>query len=291
MRTDRWLVLDVTSPSAEHAALLSEGLIALGGSAVEEDRETLRTWFAPPADPDTFLDRVRNTLAAIAGQPVAVRWSWRDDEDWSVRWRSGLGPRRVGKRIIVTPSWITPECGSEDIVLTIDPQMAFGTGEHASTRGALRLLDAMLPAGARVLDVGTGSAILALAAVRLGATHVDAIECDPDALVNAAENVKRHGCTDAIRLREAVVDLDYLAGTATAEGPYDVITGNVLSGVLMPLLPGFRGVLRPGAVLILAGIMEYQAEAMAQAASLHRFELCREDRDEGWWSAGFIRLP
>jgi ribosomal protein L11 methyltransferase len=285
--TDRWLVLEVRSPSAEHVAGLTEGLMALGSNAVVETEDWLSTWLPAPHDAEATIASAREWLCAIAGAGVEIRWSFRGEQDWTLRWRRGLGARRVGQRFVVTPTWVQPEMHDGDIVLTIDPQMAFGTGEHASTRGALRLIEVMLEPGARVLDVGTGSAILAIAAARLGAKLVDAVDCDPDALVNARENVDRHGCQACIHLHEAFVDLDYLFGSSVAAGPYDLIVGNVLSGMLVPLLPGFRTALRPSGSLILAGVLAYEADAVIEAATGSRFRLVREDRDEEWWAGGF----
>lgn len=283
--TAGWLVLEVRGPSVEERALLTEGLIALGADAVVESGEWLSTWL-PATEVESTLTAAQEQLSALLGRGIDFRWSLRDEQDWSKRWREGLGARRVSARVIVTPSWITPERSANDIVLTIDPQMAFGTGEHASTRGALRLIEATLEPGARMLDVGTGSAILAILAALLGASHVDAVESDADALINASENVERHQCSDRVKLHHAFVDLDYLNGTACT-ARYDMIAGNVLSGVLVPLLPGFRAALHAGGWLILAGIMKHEADHVIEAATATGFRLEREDRDEDWWGGAF----
>jgi ribosomal protein L11 methyltransferase len=287
MRPDRWLFVEITSPSAELGPLLAEGLIASGGTAVEERDDRLRTWLPPPADAQAFVTGLAHALQSIAGQAVPISWEWRADEDWTVKWREGLAARRVGCRTIVTPSWISPERRPGDVVIVIDPQMAFGTGEHASTRGALRLLEWAARPGAIVLDAGTGSGILAIAAALLGAARVDAVDYDGSALGNAVENVARNGCTSRVRIREVTVDPDYLAGTAAVEGPYDMILANLLSNVLMPLLPGFRTVLRPGGTLVMAGILECEADAIIEAAAAESLQLAREDRDMEWWSGAF----
>ncbi|MGH7501379.1 MAG: 50S ribosomal protein L11 methyltransferase [Longimicrobiales bacterium] len=285
--TDRWLVLEVLSPSAEQVASLSEGLIALGATAVVEEGDRLSTWLPAPADNAAFVAWARQRLEAAAGNAIEVRWSIRAGEDWDEVWRRGLEARRVSERLIVTPTWIEPDTHAGDIVLRIDPQMAFGTGEHASTRGALRLIEATMAPGARVLDVGTGSAILSIAAALLGAEHVDAVDCDAGALPNARENVERHACADRIALQEAFVDLDYLAGSAAAAGPYDLIVANVMSGVLIPLQTGFRSALRPTGALILAGILTREAECVVESAAGANLRLVNEVRDEDWWAGAF----
>ena len=281
-----WLVLEVRSPSAQQKELLAEGLIALGADAVIESGDWLSTWLSA-TDQSEIVARARAQLQLLAGAPVEIRWSLREEQDWSKRWRDGLEARRVSDRIVVTPSWIEYQARDGDIVLTIDPQMAFGTGEHASTRGALRLVESAVRPGMRVLDVGTGSAILAILAALMGAERVDAVEFDADALLNARENVDRHDCQARVHLQEAFVDLDYLAGTAACAGCYDVIAGNVLSGVLVPLLPGFRSSVCSHGSLILAGIMAWEADSVIEAAEAAGFRLVREDRDEEWWGGLF----
>jgi ribosomal protein L11 methyltransferase len=284
---DRWLVLHARSPSVELNALLAEGLIACGGLAVEEDGEWLRTYIEAPADPNAVLLAVRERLEhASDGTPVELHWEWREDEDWNAQWRAGLGPRRAGRHILVTPSWTVPTTSAADIVIVIDPQMAFGTGEHASTRGVLHLLEDAVPTGALVLDAGTGSAVLAIAAARLGARRVTAVDLDADAILNARENVERNDCADRIDLHVAEIDTTWLR---TAGVTFDVIAANILSGVLRPLLPAFRDALCDGGSLLLGGMLETEADEVAAAARAAGFHVVAEHREEGWWSARFDR--
>jgi ribosomal protein L11 methyltransferase len=280
---DRWLVLTVESPSEEITPILAEGLVASGGTAVEEHGAALRTYIAHAgADVEGFIQRVEATLGRLVAAPVAVRWEWRDDEDWTERWKRGIEARRVGERLIVTPSWIQPDRRAGDIVLVVDPEMAFGTGEHATTRAALRLLERTVTAGAVVLDVGTGSGILGIAAARLGAAHVDAAECDPEALPYAAANAERNGVGDRIHLALALVDRRYLADR---RGRYDLILANVLSGVLRPLLPDLAAALRKSGALVLGGILNDESDVMRSAAADVGLAVVAEDREDEWWTA------
>jgi ribosomal protein L11 methyltransferase len=270
-------------------ALLSEGLIASGGLAVEEDGEWLCTWI-PDADgrtlPDLLLEAVRDQLESFTGAaPFEIAWEWKPNEDWISLWRKGLAARRVGRHLWISPTWIKPESGRDDIVIRIDPQMAFGTGEHASTRGVLRLLEDAVTPGARVLDAGTGSGVLAIAAVLLGATAVDAVDLDPDAITNARENVALNNCADRIRLAVAKVDAAFLAASA---GPWDVIAANILSSVIKPLLPAARQRLRPGGAILVGGILETEAAEVIEAARAAGLTVQAEDQEEGWWAARLV---
>jgi ribosomal protein L11 methyltransferase len=270
-------------------ALLSEGLIASGGLAVEENGEWLGTWIADAdgrTPPDQFVEAVRDQLEQLtAGAPFDITWEWKPNDDWISLWRKGLAPRRVGRRLWITPTWIRPESGRDDIVIQIDPQMAFGTGEHASTRGVLRLLEDAVRPGARVLDAGTGSGVLAIAAVHLGAAAVDAVDLDPDAIMNARENVALNNCADRIRLTVAKVDDAFLAASA---GPWDVIAANILSTVIKPLLHTFRQHLRPGGAILVGGILESEADDVIDAARAAGLTVVADDREEGWWAARLV---
>lgn len=285
MLPEKWLVLEVVVPSSADRAVLAEGLIALGGGAVEERDDRLITYLVPPVDVEAFVVEAEARLRETApAESFRLEWRWRENEDWTATWRRGLKPRRIG-RLVVTPSWESPELGDGDLVVVIDPEMAFGTGEHASTRGVLRLLQQAYRGGDRVLDVGAGSAILSIAAARLGAAEVLAVEADEDAIGNARDNIERNGVADVVELVHALVDDDYLA--RQGDGRFDLILANVLSGVLVPLLPAFRRALAPSGRLILAGILQEESERVAAAAERAGFTLLAEDREEEWWSALF----
>ena len=282
MTPARWIALTVRVPSEELAGELAEGLVALGGLAVEEDVDLLTTYIPEPEDPEAFLRTAADRLAARVGTEPEVIWRWEEDQDWDARWKEGLEPRRVGERIVVTQPW-NPVESAGDVVIVIDPSSAFGTGEHPTTRGALRLLERVVAGGERVLDVGAGSGILSIAAVELGADRALAVESDPGAMATAASNLARAGLDGRVELVNAVVDADYLAGVAG--GGFDLIVANVLSGVLTPLLPAFRSAVRPEGHVILGGIMAPEEAGLRGAAGSAGFGVEAEDREGEWWTA------
>ena len=288
---ERWLVLSVRPYSAETAPLVAEELIELGGSALFEQGDSLVTWLPPPEDEDDFLEALQLRFAELLppGEAPEVSAYWQEDEDWAASWRRGLGPRKVSNRIVVKPTWTEWAAAPDEVVIDIDPQMAFGTGEHATTRGSLRLLDAAIRAGDRVLDVGSGSGILSIAAARLGAQRVIAIEYDPDANLNARENLEQNDVADRVQILEEMADSELLATL----GRFDVIVANILSGVIRPLLPAFHRALAPGGRLIVSGIMKDESADVvrdAEAAGLY-VAAVDEEPEEEWWSALLLAEP
>ena len=281
----RWLVLTVQSPSPDLLPLVAEGLLALGGSSALEEGARVSTYLPAPADLDAFLDHARRALAdELPGfRDADLAWRWQPDEDGALAWKQGLQPRKLTERLIVKPTWTEWRAAPGELVLEIDPQMAFGTGEHATTRGCLRLLDAALRPGERVLDVGSGSAILAIAAARLGAREVVAVEFDPDANLNARENLQRNGVADRVRIVEAVATPELLASL----GRFDVVLANILSSVIRPLLPAFRAALAgsPGGRLLVSGILQSEHAELVRDAEAAGFRVTAVDEEEEWWSA------
>lgn len=277
----RWLVLTVEAPSEAHRDALVEGLLSLGGTSVQENGVGLTTYIVAPPDAAAFVANARATLRDLVGSEPRMTWTWQDDEDWTEHWKRGLRPRRVGRHFIIAPSWTTPEPRAGDQIIVIDPEMAFGTGEHATTRGALRFLEEITQPGDRVLDVGTGSAILAIGAAMLGAREVRAVDNDADALLNARDNVRRNRVADVIRLEEAAVDASYLR--RFADEPFNSIVANVLSSVLRPLLPEFFRAVAPGGHVILGGILESEADDMLDACDAAGFRTRAEDLEQEWW--------
>lgn len=289
-RTDRpreWLVLSVAAGGDDRDAELTDVLLEVGGSAVYESDGRYVTYVRPPGDVAGFVERIRAALERVrSGAGAGLDWHMEPAQDWELTWRRGLRDRRVGERLIITPSWVTPDAGPDDVVIVIDPRMAFGTGEHASTRGALRLLERSIRGGERVLDAGTGSGVLAIAAARLGAASVLAVDLDADAVANATENVRRNGVWDRVEVGLAAVDDAFLGRHS---GEFDVIAANILSSVLVPLMAGFHRALRPGGALLLAGILASEADDVREAATAAGFDVDTEDVEENWWSARCVK--
>lgn len=288
----RWLELSARATSEEGvpretaSALLVEALLALGGRSVEERGGWIVTYLEPPPDLEAFLGEARRALHRDTGTDrIELRVSWRAHEEWSETWKRGLGPRRVTDRIVVHPSWDVLPGKRGEVRIVLDPGMAFGTAEHGTTRGCLRLLDRTVREGEVVLDVGSGSGILAIAAALLGASACVAIEADLLACEALRENLTRNGVGDRVRPVEDRVGSEELGRL----GPVDGVVANIETGVLEELMPGFVRALRREGWLILSGIPEPDwpsIRATAEAAGVRFIGL---EEDEGWISGLFRR--
>lgn len=284
----RWLELSVRCPSVEESIpLLAEGLVDLGGRAAVEQDGWCVTHVSEPDDPEAFVRGVRNALVARTGfTDLEVRTRWQAHEDWAETWKRGLAPRRITDRLVVRPSWTDFEAGPEDLVIVLDPGMAFGTAEHGTTRGCLRLLDHAVTPGDRLLDVGAGSGILSVAAVLLGAAHVTAVESDELSAEALHENVQNNGVSDRVTPLVASADAEKLE----AWGPVDGVVANLETGLLRLLTVGFRAAVRPGGWLLLSGVLDYECDGVREQTEQLGFT-CREIDRDGEWRSLLFRPP
>ncbi len=274
-----WWAIDVrTAP--ERREWLSAWLVSRTGHAVEEREDGTLVGYA--AD-ETAADALVAEIGATGGVPVEAARRRVEEVDWSTRWRDGLGPRRFG-RLTVMPSWIeeAPEPGAAVVVL--DPENAFGSGEHGSTRAALTLLERLIRPGDRVLDLGSGSGLLAIAAARLGASRAVGVDDDPEANRVAARNAARNGVSGLT---------DFIDGDARdltpLLAPADLVLSNILRTVNATLLAAIAAALRPGGIAIFSGMEEAEADLFRPLLPDASFRLVAEARDTGWWAVAARR--
>jgi len=200
------------------------------------------------------------------------------DQDWECAWKQFFKPLRVGRRLVVKPSWEAYTLRPGDLVLELDPGMAFGTGAHPTTQLCLGALEEIVRPGERVLDFGTGSGILALAAARLGAASVVGLDIDPVAASAADLNVTGNGLRDRIRIQGG--DLEALPGGDRFDG----IVANILAGVILDSADRLAARCRPGGWLVTSGIIDHRAAAVAEGLRACGFVEI-ETRYQGEWVA------
>jgi len=245
----------------------------------ERAQTLLRGYLADAPDNEALLQEI---LAALPRQPFAdffgePRVQHLATEDWAEAWKRHYRPLRIGERIVVSPSWEEPSVGSNEVLIKLDPGMAFGTGTHPSTQLALRLLEKYIRPRSIVLDVGTGSGILAIAAVKLGAARVIATDIDPEAVRTAEENARLNEVRNQITLLvESVID----------SGRYPLVLVNILADVIADLLLHERLAARveDSGVLILSGIIHSRREVVELALRATGMGVI-EEISEGDWVA------
>jgi ribosomal protein L11 methyltransferase len=269
-----WWAIDVRTATEQRDRMMA-WLVARTGQAVEErDDGTLVTFAPDEAAAEALVTQLGREVDATARTERRLL----KPVDWSTRWRDGLGPRRFG-RLTVLPSWLPEAATNNPHTVILDPETAFGSGEHGSTRAALCLLERLIRPGQRVLDLGSGSGILAIAAVKLGASRAIGIETDPEANEVAARNVTRNDVVGQVELLEG--DAGILAPLA---GPADLILSNILRTANTALLPAITAGLVPDGRAIFSGMEEGEATEFRQALRDAGFSPVSETVDAGWWA-------
>ncbi len=215
------------------------------------------------------------------GKTYQIELTEIDEEDWADNWKQFYKPIRIGRKLVIVPEWETyEETESGQIIITMDPGMAFGTGTHESTQLCAELLEKNLPAGSRVLDAGTGSGILAIAASKLGAAEVSAYDIDPMAVKIARENILKNGCRNVTC---GISDL-----LSAAEGTYDFMTANITAEILIRLSKSAGKNIRPGGVVAVSGVIDEQCGEVKKAFFSEGFLLSDEIHNNGWSGLLFV---
>jgi ribosomal protein L11 methyltransferase len=200
-------------------------------------------------------------------------------KDWTEQWKKGYEIRKVGRRLVIVPSWKNYSPRPDEVVVTMDPGMAFGTGLHPTTRLCLIALEKYLKTGERVLDVGTGSGILSIAAVKSGAGHVTATDIDAPAVEIAKQNVIQNGVSDRVNL---------YTGTLQELGlkikPANLILANILAYAIIKMLPDLKAKLLPGGHIIGSGILKEYAPDVEAAMKKEGLEIVESLQEEEWVS-------
>ncbi len=233
-----------------------------------------------PAEEGCALGRIEEALWYLGRlYPVpapAVRWL--EEKEWAEAWKAGYKVFRIGRRLVIKPSWLSWDAAPQDIPIELDPGMAFGTGLHPSTRLVMEALESQVRPAIRVLDVGTGSGILAIAAVKLGAASVLGLDIDSLALDVAQENIARNGVQNEILLQRASLIPSSASGDCARplalldvrgpwKGAFDLVLMNILADVIVRSAEPMAAALVEGGRFIVSGIIQTQEELVRQALS------------------------
>lgn len=278
------VAIQVPAASAESLAwTLTEW--GLPGLIMEEKRPdepekplaTLKAYL-PEVSQSLSLDSLRQVLTETLGPGTPFELATRSvpEEDWATSWQQYWHVQRIGKRLIVRPSWEEYAPELQDVVITLDPKQAFGTGTHPTTRLCMRALERLAEAGplGSVYDVGAGSGILAIAALLLGAPHALAVDNDPVAVAAAEENAQFNRVSDRM--------VNQVGSAADLPGQVPIVFANILAEVIIMLAPDLYAHTAPGGVLLASGIIARKADEVA--AALEQVGYTIQDREaEGEW--------
>lgn len=283
-----WVRITVTT-SQEASEAVANCLFEMNATGVEfknNDAPTVNLIAYYPLDDrvGARMQRLRDFLAelptwGIQAHPATIDLKPVKSENWEEAWKAAFPPRRVGKRILIIPTWSNVPHNETDVLIQLDPGMAFGTGHHPTTRLSLELLEDSIEPYYHVADIGSGSGILSIAAMKLGAQRVDAIELDPTAISVAAANFEINGIASQVSLTQG-------DGLKDVEGTYHLIVGNILTKVILPIIPYCTPRLHEAGTVIFSGILDTELAQIESVLEAHQFQcvqVVRETEDNITW--------
>lgn len=241
------------------------------------DRDTVKVSLFVPEEKNLgeYRAYIVERLAAL-GIENTIECEGMNEDDWSESWKQYYKPIPLG-RVTIVPAWEEYEAKDGEVIIKMDPGMAFGTGTHETTRLVMRIMQDVVVGGERVLDVGTGSGILSICASKLGAASCNAYDIDPVAVKVARENAERDGCTN---ITVGVSDL--LRGVDLSGGKYDLCVANIVADIIIRMMPDIRSYLKDGCPLILSGIINERAEEVRKCVTNLGFTVVREEKENDW---------
>ncbi len=219
---------------------------------------------------------LKERFAAAELEPIKVETVGVHEEDWANSWKEYYKPLRIGKRLVIVPAWEKYDAKSDDLVVRMDPGMAFGTGTHETTRLVIELLEKYTKSGCRMLDVGTGSGILAICASKLGAGECFAYDIDPMAVRVANENIKDSGLTNIH------CEVSDLLRQADRSRPYDLICANLVADIIIRMIPDLFPFMAEHTILLASGIITARAGDVISCFEQYGYEIVENSVENDW---------
>ncbi|TAK63551.1 MAG: 50S ribosomal protein L11 methyltransferase [Bacteroidetes bacterium] len=272
-----YLEVSITASSSQQELLIPT-LIELGFQGFLEDDSGFKSYMDVSKWSEDRFNMLQNDLSSLLqtiSSNAVFKFRTFQEENWNEQWEKSLRPVEVGEKIVIKPSWCEYDNVNKRIVIQIDPKMSFGTGYHETTRLTLQLLEKYLAFGSKVLDVGTGTGILAIAAIKLGASFAFGNDIDEWSIENAQENIIANGVSDKI-------DISYKSVQEISQNDFDIITANLTLNTNIELLPDFVRVLKPTGILLLSGLLQHDHEKMIEAITSQGLILLEELRENEW---------
>jgi ribosomal protein L11 methyltransferase len=262
-------------PDEELRQILPAALSELGFDGFSEDERGIHC-FIKKGDWYDSIEHILKDLSEQLNLPFIQLLSISEivNQNWNEKWEQSIKPIHVSDRIVITPSWHPIE-DKDKIVITIDPKMTFGTGYHESTRLMLRLMEQNVQPGSRVLDVGTGTGILAIVSIKLGAKHAVGIDLDEWTKMNGEENVERNAVSEHVEIRIGSLDV-------VNEPSFDLILANIIRNTILELMDGLIAKLSPTGMMLLSGLLVTDREPIEKALNQRNFHIIAVLQENEW---------
>lgn len=259
---------------------------------IPEGLAVIKGYFPEGTDMDALIDALKPRVEELKEFDIdtgEVTYSAVevDDDDWATAWKQYFKPLRVSDTLTIKPTWEEYEAGEGERIIELDPGMAFGTGTHPTTALCLQTLESVVKGGEEMIDVGTGSGILAIGACRLGAKSVLALDLDPVAVSSATENVRLNGLSDQVEVK-----LSDLLGVLRVERndanklrvtlPVDLVVANILAEIILLFIDDVYAALKPGGIYITSGVYKNKEPDVEHGLIASGFQIVEKRRDEDW---------
>ena len=272
-----FLEISITANETERELLIPT-MIELGCKGFQETDSSLISYIDKDYWTEDHYARLKgemNRMLQTISSNANIKFKEIAEENWNEQWEKTIQPIEIGKKIVIKPSWSEYHNKDGRVVIQIDPKMSFGTGYHETTRLTLQLLERHIEAGCSMLDVGTGTGILAIAAIKLGAASALGIDLDEWSIDNANENVKGNKVADKVQISDMPIQ-------QLGKNKYDLITANLTLNTNIELLPIFLLLLEDHGTLLLSGLLSLDKTAMITSLSEHQFEVIGQLNEHEW---------
>lgn len=270
----KYIKLVIAIDEEYQESLIAE-LLELEFDAFEQQNDSLITYVPGERFSDVYRERIEQVLNAYPGEGFIQSEEVVADQNWNERWEETIRGQEIG-RFYVKPTWSRESPPGDSILLEVDPKMSFGTGYHETTRLMLRLLPEAIRPGDRVIDAGTGTGILAIVSVKLGAGYVLAFDVDEWSITNAQENVLLNEAGEQVDVRKGSEEL------IPVDGTFDVLLANIERNTILSMMPAFKKGLKPEGRLLLSGFLEDDRAAVQRALEGYGLSVRASERENEW---------